>query len=47
MLSNNGAVEMIDEKCEWCGETLDPERGIPATVCDEECLHYLNDEQEE
>ena len=34
---------MIDEKCEWCNETLDPERGH---VCDDECLHYLNNEQE-
>lgn len=38
---------MIDEKCDWCDETLDPEREHVATVCDDECLHYLNNEQEE
>ena len=32
--------ENENETCEGCGQTLDPERGHAAPVCDDECLHY-------
>ena len=37
--------ENENEACECCGQTLDPERGHAAPVCDDECLHFLNNEE--
>ena len=39
-------VSLYFKCCEYCGIELDPERGHTAPVCDDECLHFLNNEGE-